>query len=159
MGVGKRIKQRRLELGLTQTELAKRLGLKSKVSISTVENEKEDISLDRLIKFADALDVTPGHLMGWDDESEDENHLVLSSMIPSEKLAEQIVKERPLSKSSELIKWSESDLREEIATEIAIRMCDDEVFRVLIESAAKLTKKDAMSALDYILYLSKKGKT
>jgi len=67
MTIGGRIKQRRMELGLTQTELAQRLGLKSKVSISTVENDKEDLTTDRIRKFADALETTPGVLMGWND--------------------------------------------------------------------------------------------
>ena len=66
MTIGERVKQRRLELGLTQTELAERLGLKSKVSISTVENDKEDLTTDRIRKFADALERSPGYLMGWD---------------------------------------------------------------------------------------------
>jgi transcriptional regulator with XRE-family HTH domain len=67
MTIGSRIKQRRLALGLTQSELAQRLGLKSKVSISTVENDKEDLTTDRIRKFAEALDTTPAYLMGWEE--------------------------------------------------------------------------------------------
>lgn len=69
MTIGNRIKLRRQELGLTQTELAHRLGLKSKVSISTVENDKEDLTTDRIKKFADALETTPAYLMGWEETS------------------------------------------------------------------------------------------
>ena len=65
MTIGQRIKQRRKELGLTQTELAHRLGNKSKVSVCTVENDKEDLTTDRIRKYADALECTPAYLMGW----------------------------------------------------------------------------------------------
>lgn len=88
MTIGQRIKQRRKELGLTQTELAHRLGNKSKVSVCTVENDKEDLTTDRIRKYAKALDCEPAYLMGWtgtpyqkqlnlydlfDDEKEAEN--------------------------------------------------------------------------------------
>lgn len=65
MTIGQRIKQRRKELGLTQTELAHRLGNKSKVSVCTVENDKEDLTTDRIRKYAKALDCEPAYLMGW----------------------------------------------------------------------------------------------
>lgn len=65
--IGKRIKHRRKELGLTQTELAHRLGNKSKVSVCTVENDKEDLTTDRIRKYAKALECTPAYLMGWTD--------------------------------------------------------------------------------------------
>ena len=57
MTVGKRIKQRRIELNLTQTELAKRMGYKSKAAISNVENDKEDLfsQTDEMLKKIDKL--------------------------------------------------------------------------------------------------------
>lgn len=67
MTVGERIRQRRLELELTQEELAKRLGYKTRTAISNVEKGKEDLTTTRVRKFADALGVTPEYLMGWDD--------------------------------------------------------------------------------------------
>lgn len=67
--VGRNIRQRRLELGLTQDELAKKLGLRNRVSISTVENGKEDLTTVRVRQFAKALNCSPADLMGWDDRS------------------------------------------------------------------------------------------
>ena len=64
MNLGENIQLRRIELGLTQAELAKRLGLKSKASISSIEKNKEDLTVTRLIKIAEALETTPTHLMG-----------------------------------------------------------------------------------------------
>ena len=67
MTVGERIRQRRLELGLTQTQLANRLGNKSKVSVCTVEKDREDLTTDRIRKYAKALECTPGYLLGLSD--------------------------------------------------------------------------------------------
>ena len=66
-GVGKRIKARRIELNLTQEELAHRMGYKSKAAICKVENGEDNLAADRLCKFADALETTPGSLMGWEN--------------------------------------------------------------------------------------------
>lgn len=65
--MGERIKNRRLELGLSQEELAKRMGNSSRASVSTVETGKEDLTTTRISKFAQALDVTPAYIMGWEE--------------------------------------------------------------------------------------------
>lgn len=67
MTIGQRIKQRREELGLSQQELATRLGYKSKVSISNVENDRDDMTTTRVQKYAKALETTSAYLMGWDE--------------------------------------------------------------------------------------------
>ena len=70
MTVGDRIKQKRLDLGLTQQDLAERMGYKTKSDISRVERDYEqNLTLDRVALFAEALNVTPAFLMGWEDES------------------------------------------------------------------------------------------
>ena len=65
MTVGERIKKRRIELGLTQSELAERMGYSSRAAICTVEKNKEDLTTARIRKYADALETTPAYLMGW----------------------------------------------------------------------------------------------
>ena len=67
MTVGERIKQRRIELGLTQSDLAKRMGYASRAAICTVEKNKEDLTTARIRKYAEALQTTPAYLMGWDE--------------------------------------------------------------------------------------------
>lgn len=66
-GVGKRIKKRRIELNLTQEELAHRMGYKSKAAICKVEGGEDNITSDRIHKFADALNCSPAYLMGWSE--------------------------------------------------------------------------------------------
>ena len=66
--VGDNILNRRKELGLTQEELAKRMGYKSKSTINKIEMGINDIPQGKIAKFAEVLLTTPGHLMGWDEE-------------------------------------------------------------------------------------------
>lgn len=67
MTIGERIKQRRIELGLTQTELAHKMGLTSKTTICKAETTDFNPTTDRVREFAKALDCTPAYLMGWED--------------------------------------------------------------------------------------------
>lgn len=61
-----RIKQRRLELGLTVEELAQKMGYKDKSSISKIENGKADIPQSKVVAFARALNTTTAFLVGVD---------------------------------------------------------------------------------------------
>ena len=67
MNIGERIKNRRVELNLTQEELARRLGYSDKSSISRIENSSK-LTLNKVQLLADALNVSPSYLMGWEDE-------------------------------------------------------------------------------------------
>lgn len=64
-GIGERIKNRRKELGLSQEELAKKMGLKSKSTICKVETGGDNLTSTIVKKYAKALDTTPSYLMGW----------------------------------------------------------------------------------------------
>ena len=76
--IGKRIKNRRKELGITQEELAQKLGYKNKSTIAKIENGTNDIVQSKVVEFANALDTTVAALMGWDDtEPEQEEHYYL----------------------------------------------------------------------------------
>jgi transcriptional regulator with XRE-family HTH domain len=66
--IGKRIKARREELGMTQEELAKKLGYKSKTTIAKIELGVNDIVQSKVVEFAKALNTTISYLMGWEDE-------------------------------------------------------------------------------------------
>ena len=61
----KRIRARREELGISQEELAKRLGYKSRSSINKIEKGENDIPQSKIVAFAQALQTTPECLMGW----------------------------------------------------------------------------------------------
>ena len=63
--IGKRIRAKREELGLTQEELASKLGYKSKTTIAKIENGTNDIVQSKVAEFAKVLGTTPAYLMGW----------------------------------------------------------------------------------------------
>ena len=65
------IKKRRQEIGMTQSELAYRVGYSDKGMISKVENGKVDIPQSLILKFAAALKTDPAHLMGWETDISD----------------------------------------------------------------------------------------
>ena len=68
--IGNNIKRRRIELQMTQEDLAKKMGYKSKSTINKIELGKNDIPQSKIVSFAKALDTTPGYIMGWDEEIE-----------------------------------------------------------------------------------------
>lgn len=68
MSIGERIKARRLELGMTQSELAKKLGYTDRASVSRVEAGQINLPQSRIVQFAEALRVSPSYIMGWENE-------------------------------------------------------------------------------------------
>ena len=68
MPIGKRIKQRREELGWSQDYLAKRMGYKTRSTITKIEAEINDVTQSNIMKFAEVLDTTPAWLMDWDTD-------------------------------------------------------------------------------------------
>ena len=67
MEIGARIKKRREELGLSQEELAKRVGYKSRSSINKIELDGRGLPQKKIVAFAKALQTSPAYLMGWID--------------------------------------------------------------------------------------------
>ena len=70
LDIYKRIRARREELGLSQEELAARMGYKSKSSINKIEMGINDIPQSKVLAFARALDTTTAYLMGCDDDGD-----------------------------------------------------------------------------------------
>lgn len=65
--IGKRIREKRESIGMTQEELAAKLGYKNKSSIAKIEIGANDIVQSKVVEFAKALDTTVAYLMGWDN--------------------------------------------------------------------------------------------
>ena len=78
MTIADKIRTRRTELGMTQDELAKRVGYKSRVSINKIELGYRPLMQDRVLDFARALELSPAELLGWDAETEDGGTIALS---------------------------------------------------------------------------------
>ena len=70
MNIGDRVKLLREQKGMTQEELATKLGYKSKSSVTHIEKGR-DIPRSMVVTLADILDTTPAYLMGWEDKVSD----------------------------------------------------------------------------------------
>lgn len=66
--IGSRIRNRREELGLSQDELGRRLGYKSRSSINKIELDQRNLTQSKIKAIADALETTPAYIMGWNEQ-------------------------------------------------------------------------------------------
>lgn len=84
--IGSRIRNRREELGLSQDELGKRLGYKSRSSINKIELDQRSLTQSKIKAIADALETTPSYIMGWDESDQDfeENLIYFNNLFPIE---------------------------------------------------------------------------
>lgn len=133
MQIGDRIKARRIELGLTQDELAKKLGYKSRLTINKIELNINDITQPKIIDFAAALDTTVSYLMGLDSDTSEKS---LSAIIGEEAI--QMILDND--EKTRIVKW--------IATQ------DPEVLSLV--HWISLQDRDTLIRLDQILSLSRK---
>lgn len=67
MTIYERIRFLREQQGMSQGELAEKLGYKSRSAINKIELGLRDISQSKVEAFANALGVSPLYLMGWDE--------------------------------------------------------------------------------------------
>ena len=68
MTIGERIKFKREELNISQDELARRLGYKSRSSINKIELGLQNLNQSKIKAIADALQTTPSFIMGWTED-------------------------------------------------------------------------------------------
>ena len=66
-----RIRHRREQLGMSQEELAHKIGYKDRTAVSKIESAQRQIKHSMIAKLADALGTTPSYLMGWDGANDD----------------------------------------------------------------------------------------
>lgn len=64
----KNIKDRRTALGMTQADLAKKVGYADKSMISRIEQGKIDLTSTKISEIAEALHTTPSALLGPAEE-------------------------------------------------------------------------------------------
>lgn len=63
----KNIKQRRMELKMSQDTLAELTGYKDRSSIAKIEKGEVDLAESKIREFARALKISPQELMGWEN--------------------------------------------------------------------------------------------
>lgn len=68
MSLGQNIRIYREKIGLTQEDLARKLGYKDRSTIAKIESDVNDITQSKIVAIAEALQTTPAALMGWERE-------------------------------------------------------------------------------------------
>ena len=102
MTVGDRIKNRRIELGMTQEELAAKMGYKGKSSVCAAETGGDNVTTTKVKKYAQALGVTPEFLMGWDDfEIAHDGNIIYDKNAIKEEILEELKNEEEVKKMIE----------------------------------------------------------
>ena len=76
--LGQQIRWHREQLGMSQEELAKKLGYKSKSSINKVETGNQGLTQSKIMQFAEALQTTPGALLSWDSDTDEQQRQIFS---------------------------------------------------------------------------------
>ena len=67
MNISERIKQRRKELGLTLQDIGDKIGV-AKATVQRYESgDIQNVGLDKIANLASVLGVTPGWLVGWEN--------------------------------------------------------------------------------------------
>ena len=69
MTIYERIKMLRTAQGMSQYDLAKKVGYEGRSAISKVENGDRDISQSMIAKYADALGVSPTFLLYGEEDT------------------------------------------------------------------------------------------
>ena len=110
MNVGDRIRQRRIDLNMTQDELARKVGYKTRASINNIEL-KRDIPMKKLKPIADALEISVYDLMGWqpsEDKYSNINTAAVASLMlePSNKELIEIINEMTPPQKEELLHYA-----------------------------------------------------
>ena len=67
MKIGERIRYRREQVGMSQDDLARKLGYKSRSSINKIENDASGLPQTKIAAIAEALRTTPAYIMGWEE--------------------------------------------------------------------------------------------
>lgn len=107
MNLADRVKQRREELGLSQEQLALKMGYNSRTSINKIENGRP-CSQKIIARLAEALQVSIPYLMGWEDEEKEKPTVQDDGLTENQQKLMQFVKSVPDDKAAMILKVIQS---------------------------------------------------
>lgn len=153
----KNIKTLREQQGLSQNELARRVGYTSRTTIAKIESGKIDLPQSKIKAFAQALGTTPSDLMGWDSAKRREdmnNHFgaKLKFLREQHGLSQQELGQR-VGVSRSAISMYEQNEREApfeviqalstaLETEISYLLADDPIYKAAYATAERAIKDE-----------------
>ena len=139
MGMGSRIRERRRELGLSQDELAQKVGYKNRSTIARIESGENDIMLSKLKEMANVLETQVPWLMDGDERFKDSRYVEVSVGFDTSRKTKQPYYIDP-----------------EVAI-IANELKNNPDMRVLFDASRHLSKQDIQTVAALVKSLSQKG--
>lgn len=146
--IGERIKKRREELNMTQAELARILGYKSRTSVYKMELGERGLPQKKIKQIAEALHTTPEYIMGWEEKPKEKEQ---TSLTGKEEIHERVFKAKEVfrieldkSKIYEAILKAMSELDEDDQDKVlnyANTLKENKSYREYIESIQKHKKR------------------
>lgn len=79
MNIGEKIKQRRIELGWSQRDLAEKMNYSNHSTVGKIETGKVDIPQSRIVQFSEVLGVSVAYLMNWEETQK--NNTVIADVV------------------------------------------------------------------------------
>ena len=70
MEIGEKIKMRRMELGWSQRELARKMGYSDNSTLARIEQGKVDVYQNKIVQFSEVLGVSIAYLMDWEEDEQ-----------------------------------------------------------------------------------------
>ena len=98
MTVGDRIRKQRDLTGMTQTELAEKVKISKQTLYKYENNIVTNVPSDKIESIAEALNVSPAYLMGWEKNLSEENADLIPDILSDDELLDHIKKLMGLSK-------------------------------------------------------------
>ncbi len=92
MTVGDRIRKKREELGISQTELAEKIDISKQTLYKYEKNIVTNIPSNKVEEIAKILSVSESYLMGWDRNLKKENSDLIPDILADDKLLNHIKK-------------------------------------------------------------------
>ena len=134
--LSRRIKERRKEMNLTYEDIAKETGLSTSTLLRYENGRIKNIPADKIELLAQALKISPSHLMGWDVDLERETlneneELLLSSFRELNNQG----KNKVIDYINDMLKINEYTMRIQIVTS-----CEE--CKVATQSESELGKED-----------------
>lgn len=135
--IGDNIKYRREQLNMSQDELAKKLGYKSRSSINKIELNLQDIPQKKIVQFAKALNTSVSYLMDWSDNKSNDDKSIFNSQFGTDQEIIDFFHDQP-----ELLEMYKG-----------IQQSDS--LQLLFDSTKDLSPEDLKPVLEYIYTIRK----
>lgn len=74
MNINVYLKQRRLELGMTLSDVAQRVGVNNSTVSRWESGDIKDMKRNTILKYAEALQISPSIIMGWEQPDNSQNN-------------------------------------------------------------------------------------